>query len=309
MENMIKKTIFILLLCAILTACVSNSGEPDPIAVLKEQTNPAVNGQVNPSAIATDTYQVNAIRNYEPIFTLNPGEVFDGNAMVSFLTALETDKQQFTVNGVSYHIDPLGEHSYRIYRLNLVAEALLGHIQAVEGVLMSVEFAEAIETALANDTRFFEHKGIVYVTSEHRKVTQISTLRDAVIASPYYLEAYDAGFNEIAQSYKFRLALELALAMGEKTFSYEGERYGVLPVAGGYTITDPEVKLLAELSNIYVIPRGSNATIPLAFKNVVREAIETEKASFIYTSPSGVETEYQVDKLENAWSITPVDTP
>ena len=68
MENMIKKTIFILLLCAILTACVSNSGEPDPIAVLKEQTNPAVNGQVNPSAIATDTYQVNAIRNYAPIF-------------------------------------------------------------------------------------------------------------------------------------------------------------------------------------------------------------------------------------------------
>ena len=69
MENMIKKTIFILLLCAILTACVSNSGEPDPTAVLEEQTNPVVNGQVNPSTIATTTYKVNAISSHEPIFT------------------------------------------------------------------------------------------------------------------------------------------------------------------------------------------------------------------------------------------------
>ncbi len=308
MKTMIKKTLLVLFLCLFLAACASGSGETDPAAAAEEQTNPAVSEQSESSSIVGGIYQVNAIRNNDPIFTLNTGEVFDGRAVTGFLEAMEADKQQFSVNGVSYHIDPLGQHAYRIYRLNLVAEGLPDRIQAVEGGLMSVEFAEAIETALANDSKFFEHKNTVYVTSQQGKVTQVSTLRDAVIASPYYLEVYDSGFNEIAQSYRFRLALESALAVGEKTFSHEGERYGVMPVAGGFTITDPEVNLLAELSNIYVIPRGSNVTIPLAFKNVVREAIETEQASFIYTSPSKVKTEYQVNKLENAWSVMPVGT-
>lgn len=293
MKNILKKTLLILLLIALLSACAVTPSEPAAIPAPQE-TLPAEGQQ---------GYRASAIKNSELIFTVKANEVFDGKT--AFLKALEEDKQQFSINGISYHFEPLGLHSYRLFRLTPVAESLLGRIEPVDGGLLSNELITAIETALADKTLTFEHQGTTYVLSEERKAVQISTISDAAIANQYYLEAYDPSYNEIIQAYDFVLNLELALEKDEPSFSYKGENYGILPVAGGYTISDPQSNLFAELSNFYVIPKGTNNAIPLAFKNLVRDAIENEKTGFTFTDSSGMETQYQVEKLENSWSIEP----
>ena len=103
----------------------------------------------------------------------------------------------------------------------------------------------------------------------------------------------------------FVLNLELALQKHERSFFHQGDKYGILEVAGGYTISDSQSNLFAELSNIYVIPKSSSTSIPLGFKNLVRNAIENEQTEFSYSDSAGIKTEYQVEKLDNSWAINP----
>ena len=295
MKNTLTKTLLTLLFLALLSACAVEPSEPGIV------TDPQATQPVEAQA----GYQASAIMNRELVFTVNAAETFDGNGKAAFLRALGEGKQQFTVNDISYHFEPMGRHSYRIFRLTPIAESLLGNIEPNDGVLLSNELITAIETAMAEDVLTFEHNNTTFVLSEYMKAVKISTISDAAIANQYYLEAYDTIYNEIIQSYDFLLNLELALEKDERSFSYKDQNYGVLPVAGGYTISDAQSNLFAELSNIYVIPRGTNTDIPLGFKNLVRDAIENEKSDFSYSDSSGMEREYQVEKLENSWSINP----
>ncbi|HBO34284.1 MAG TPA: hypothetical protein DD636_06050 [Anaerolineaceae bacterium] len=296
MKNSLKKTLSTLLFLALLSACAVKTSEPSNVPDLQETQ--AVNGQAG--------YQANAILNTDLIFTIKSNEIFDGNAVMAFSEALQEGKLQFTANDISYHYEPLGQDSYRIYRLTPVAESLLGRVEPVNGGILSNELLAAIETALAKETRIFEHLGTTYVLSENRKAVQISTIADAAIANEYYLEAYDPTYNEMIRAYDFMLNLEIALQQQERTFSYESDSFGVLAVSGGYSISDSQSNLFAELSNIYVIPRSNNTAIPLGFKNLVRDAIVNQKEGFTYSDSLGAETNYQVEKLENSWSVDPI---
>ncbi len=250
MKNILKKSLITFLLIALLSACAVNSDNPEAIA------DPQIN-QLNEEKAG---YQASAILNKDLVFTLKANEVFAGNAVMAFSQALEEGRQQFIANDVSYHYEPLGESSYRIYRLTPVAESLLGRVEPVGGALLSVELVTAIETALAEDALTFEHQGVTYVLSEARKAVQISTMSDAAIANRYFLEAYDLGYNEIIRAYNFVLNLELALQKQERSFFYEGDKYGILAVAGGYTISDSQSNLFAELSIFTSFQKA--ATIP-----------------------------------------------
>jgi hypothetical protein len=293
MKTNIKKLLLTIVLFALVTACSVTPGEPTDLPSDQNTTAPS-------------TPSTSAILNKNMIYTNNESELFEGNQRTAFLTALENGKQQFSVNQVNYSIDALGEGSYRIFRLVPIAESLLGNLEAVGENLLPEELIEAIQTALAEDAQLFEHQGITYEISKDRKATQISTRSDAVIVSTFYVEPYDRQNNEIIHTHEFMLNLGLALERGEKNFSYEEDQYGILTVPGGYSITDSELNLFAEYSNIYVIPQGSNEDIPLAFKNKVREAIETDMDGFVYTDNTGQQTEYQIEQLEDSWTITQV---
>ena len=295
MKNLLKKTLLTILFLALLSACVANTSEP--AAVPDPQENQPAEGQAG--------YQASAILNNDLIFTFKANEGFDGNGVIAFSQALKDGNQQFTTNNVAYHYEPLGQYSYRIFRLTPVAESLLGQVEPIGDGVLSNELIAAIEAALAEEAQTFEHQGTTYVLSENRKAIQISATTEAAIANQYYLEAYDPSYNEIIRAYNFVLNLELALQKQERSFFHEGDRYGILAVAGGYTISDSQSNLFAELSNIYVIPKSSNTSIPLGFKNLVRDAIGNDKTGFNYTDSSGVETKYQVEKLENSWSVNP----
>ena len=240
------------------------------------------------------------------VYTLKEDEVFNAREMEAFLAALSAKKDQFLANEVTYSFDTLGDDTYRVFRLVPIAEVLLGNIKPLGDNLVSVELTQAIENALEAEATSFEHNGTTYVVTLDRRVPQISTRTDAAIASTQYLEAYDPYYNEVINTHEFRLNLGLALKNGENSFSYKGDKYGILFVAGGYSITDAEINLFAELSDIYVISQASSTTIPLEFKNKVREAIDNDQQSFVYTGSSGDETEYRLEKLENSWTITPM---
>ncbi|MDD4042650.1 MAG: hypothetical protein PHR54_04030 [Anaerolineaceae bacterium] len=294
MDTMMKKTILIMLLLAMLSACVANPGV-DSEAPAEVNLPDAGNG-----------YQANAIKTKDLILTIKTDEFFDGNERQAFSQALDSGRQQFTINNITYHYEPLGEFSYRIFRLTPVAESLLGEIHAAEGVLLSDEMIAAIQKAIAENVLTFEHQGITYVLSEERKAVQISTVSDVAVASQYYLEVYNSVDNETIQNFEFALNLALAIEQGAPSFTYKQESYGILPVPGGYTISDPQSNLFAEFSNIYVIPRGASTDIPpMGFKNLVRDAVENGKTGFTYTDTEGEVTDYKVEKLENTWSISP----
>lgn len=299
MKNKITKTLFTLIILALLSACAANQQQPVTISTTDPQTE-----SISENAIQTG-YQANVISNIELIYTIDGNEVFDGNARAAFLAALAEGKQQFSVNEISYHFEPLGQHAYRIFRLTPVAESLLGKVEPIDGGILSNELIAAIDTAVSAETLSFDHQGITYVLSQDRKAVKVSTIDDVAIANQYYLEAYDTAYSEIVTSYDFMLNLELALEQEGRSFTSNEQSYGILPVAGGYTISDSQSNLFAELSNLYVIPKGANTTLPLGFKNTVRDAIENEKNEFTYTDSEGVAKVYQLEKLENSWSVTP----
>lgn len=292
MKNKIKKTIHLLLLIAVLSACTGNLGNSD--------------SQTHQGNLPEQGYQASAIRNSEMILTVKSSELFDGNGRTAFLSALEQEKQQFNVNDASYHFEPVGEYSYRIYRLTPIAETILNQIEPMEGVVLSEELIGAIQKAQQENQLTFEHRGMFYVLSQSKKAAQVSTVSDVAVASQYHLETYDPADNEIVQAFDFVLNLTLALEQDARTFSYQGDTFGILSVPGGFTISDSNFELFAEYSNIYVIPKGSAiSSLPLKFKNLVRDAIENEKSNFTFTDSSGNSTEYNVEEHENAWSVSP----
>lgn len=296
MKNLLKKTLLTILFLALLSACVANTG--NPAAVSEPQESLPAEEKVG--------YQASAILNSDMIFTFKANEAFDGNGVRAFSQALKDGNQQFTTKDISYNYEPLGQNSYRIFRLTPVAESLLGQVEPVGDGVLSNELIDAIQAALTEKAQTFEHLGTTYVLSENRKAIQISATTEAAIANQYYLEAYHPTDNEIIRAYNFVLNLELALQKQERFFFHEGDKYGILAVPGGYTISDSQSNLFAELSNIYVIPPSSNVDIPMGFKNLVRDAIENDKASFRYTDSVGIERGYRVEKLENSWSVSPV---
>ena len=197
--------------------------------------------------------------------------------------------------------------TYRIFELLPVAEVMAGDIRILEDSLISEEFNLAIQKALEEEAEIFAHLDKNYVISPNRKPIRISALYDAALASTEYLEAYDTYFNEVIVDYEFRLRLEIALSRGEAGFRHEGKSYGIISVPGGYSILDANQNLFAELSNTYVLSQSENRALPLAFKNMVRDAIESDQESFVYRSSEGYEQEYIIERMEGSWLISAVE--
>jgi hypothetical protein len=288
-KKTMKKTLIFILLLSLLTACTANSTD-----------TPVVPDETTQSGI----YQASAFPSKELIYTLKEGVDFGQLHRNAFLTAIDKGHQEFMVDGADYYFEKFTNEGYRIYGLTPVAEAFLGDITAVGTSLLSDDFLSIIEDVLEKDIQTFEYAGKKYVVSQTKKIVQISVARDAALASLAFVEAYDPGFNETISKFDFRLNLEIALELGASIFKYEGNDFGVVSVPGGHSILDSEQNLLAEMSDIYVIPPNLADKLPLAFKNMVRDAIVDSKDSFVFRdTSSGKETKYLLVKNENTWSI------
>lgn len=283
-----KKTLIFILMLSLLAACTANTTE-----------TPVVPDDTTQSG----TYQASAFLSKELIYTLKEGVEFGQNYRDAFLAAISRNHQEFLVDGSDYYFEKFTNEAYRIYGLTPVAEVFLDEVTTVGTALMSDEFCSVIQDVLEKDIQTFEYAGKKYVVSQTKKITQISVAQDAALASLAFIEAYDPNFNETISKFDFRLKLEIALELEANGFKYEGDDYGIVNVPGGHSILDSENNLLAEMSDIYVIPPNLADKLPLAFKNMVRDAIVDSKESFVYRDSSGKETKYLLVKNENNWSI------
>lgn len=283
-----KKTLIFILMLSLLAACTANTTE-----------TPVVPDDTTQSG----TYQASAFLSKELIYTLKEGVEFGQNYRDAFLAAISKNHQEFLVDGSDYYFEKFTNEAYRIYGLTPVAEVFLDEVTTVGTALMSDEFRSVIQDVLEKDIQTFEYAGKKYVVSQTKKITQISVAQDAALASLAFIEAYDPNFNETISKFDFRLKLEIALELEANGFTYEGDDYGIVNVPGGHSILDSENNLLAEMSDIYVIPPNLADKLPLAFKNMVRDAIVDSKESFVYRDSSGKETKYLLVKNENNWSI------
>ncbi|NLD18612.1 MAG: hypothetical protein GX666_13730 [Tissierellia bacterium] len=283
-----KKTLIFILMLSLLAACTANTTE-----------TPVVPDDTTQSG----TYQASAFLSKELIYTLKEGVEFGQNYRDAFLAAISRNHQEFLVDGSDYYFEKFTNEGYRIYGLTPVAEVFLDEVTTVGTALMSDEFRSVIQDVLEKDIQTFEYAGKKYVVSQTKKITQISVAQDAALASLAFIEAYDPNFNETISKFDFRLKLEIALELEANGFKYEGDDYGIVNVPGGHSILDSENNLLAEMSDIYVIPPNLADKLPLAFKNMVRDAIVDSKESFVYRDSSGKETKYLLVKNENNWSI------
>ena len=283
-----KKTLLFILLLTLLAGCTANSTE-----------TPVV-----PDGSQNGAYQASAFPSKELIYTLKEGVDFGQTHRDAFLAAINKNHQEFLVAGSDYYFEKFTNEGYRIYGLTPVAEVFMDEITPVGTALMSDDFISIIQDVLEKGIQSFEYAGKKYVVSQTKKITQISTAGDAALASLAFIEAYDSNFNETITKFDFRLNLEIALELGATGFQYEGNDYGIVNVPGGQSILDSEQNLLAEMSDIYVIPPNLADKLPLAFKNMVRNAIVDSKDSFVYRdTSSGKETTYLLVKNENTWSI------
>ncbi len=284
-----KKTLLFILLLTLLAGCTAN-GVETPV-VPDESTQNGV-------------YRASAFPSKELIYTLEEGVEFGQSHRDAFLTANSKNHQEFEVDGVYYYFEKFANEGYRIYGLTPIAEAFLGEVNVVGTALLSDDLISIIHDVIEKDIQTFEYAGKKYVVSQTRKIKQISVAHDAGLASLAFIEPYDLNFNETISKFDFRLNLEIALELGANGFSYEGNGYGIVDVPGGHSILDSENNLLAEMSDIYVIPPNLADKLPLAFKNMVRDAIVDSKDSFVYRdTTSGKETKYLLVKNETTWSI------
>lgn len=283
-----KKTLIFILLLTLLAGCTANSVE-----------TPVV-----PDESQNGTYRASAFPSMELIYTLKEGIDFGQIHRDAFLAAISKNHQEFLVDGSDYYFEKFTNEGYRIYGLTPVAEAFMDEVTPVGTALMSDDFLSIIRDVLEKDIQAFEYAGKKYVVSQTKKIKQISVASDAALASLAFIEPYDPNFNETISKFDFRLNFEIALELGATGFTYEGNDYGIVNVPGGHSILDSEQNLLAEMSDIYVIPPNLADKLPLAFKNMVRDAIIDSKESFVYRdTTSGKETKYLLVKNENSWSI------
>ena len=283
-----KKTLIFILLLTLLAGCTANISET-PV--------------VTDEPVQSDSFRASAFLSKELIYTLKENAIFGQTQRDAFLAAISKNHQEFLVDDLDYYFEKFTNEGYRIYGLTPVAEVFMDEVTAVGTALLSDDLLSVIQEVLENGMQAFEYAGKKYVVSQTKKITQISVAQDVALASLAFVEPYDSNFNETITKFDFRLNLEIALELGSSGFTFEGADYGIVNVPGGHSILDSEQNLLAEMSEIYVIPPNLADKLPLAFKNMVRDAIVDSKDSFVYRDTSGKETTYLLVKNENNWSI------
>lgn len=314
---MIKKLLLTIFILGLLTGCSIPIQTAENEAELSQDQSDPAQSDISVTQIVTEdpaldqqieseVYEAYAIINDKFIYSVSPTELFEQAEREHFVLALANEQAQFTVNGIDYFYQLMGEASYRIFRLEPALEVLMDIVTPVQGRLVSDELIAAFRSAAEAGMENFEHQGILYVISTTGRVTKISTLRDTALASKAHIEPYNQQSLEVTSLYEFRVGLESSLADEAASFVFSDEKYTLFEVPGGYTILDPLGNLFAEISNIYVIPRNSDTELPLEFKNMVREALESGEDSFGFGQIDGVEIEYLITEASNGYSIKPL---
>jgi peptide/nickel transport system permease protein len=243
-----------------------------------------------------------AIYNEELRYTLIDGESFGSAERAKFLLALGDQEETFSVGDVTYSYISEGENTYRIIRLEPVAEVLLGKIHALNDIELPGEFATSYQSAVEAGLSNFELDGVTYRITKVRKASQVSTGTDVALAMLAVYDAYNVlNTNQVA-SYEFKLSSTRAIAQNRDQFLTGDQDYSIRYEQGRTTILDASGADFAEVSNIIVNPLDQALFLPVGFKAAVRQAINQRDTRFSYED-SGAVVDYTIVRVNNTFNI------
>jgi peptide/nickel transport system permease protein len=243
-----------------------------------------------------------AIYNEELRYTLVEGENFASAERAQFLLALGDQEETFSVGDATYSYINEGENTYRIIRLEPVAEVLLGQIHTLNGETLPDELPATYQAAVQAGLSTFELDNVTYRITKVRKVSQISTGHDVALASLDVYDAYRENDSDRVASYDFKLACTRALTQNEGQFLVNGQSYSIRYEQGRTAILDAAGAEFAEVSNIIVNPLDQALFLPVGFKAAVRQAINQRDTKFSYQE-SGETVDYTIVRVNNTFNI------
>jgi peptide/nickel transport system permease protein len=238
-----------------------------------------------------------AIYNKELRYTVAEGEEFSSAARAQFLFALSKNESVFAANDQDYYFEPESENTYRIMRLEPVAEVLLGQLNSLNGPVISPLFEEAYFKAEEDEESAFTVDGVDYRIVPGRKVTTIYTEHNIAIAS---LNIYDAYFAEdvaLVNSFDFIYASEKAIAEDANQFTVNYLKYTINTEDGQTTIYDSDGNEFAVVSNIIVNPLDQSEFLSIDYKTTAREAIMDNQSKFSFTFDDGETVDFTIKRV------------
>jgi peptide/nickel transport system permease protein len=243
-----------------------------------------------------------ATYNTELRYTAAEGFQFSAADRTQFLLALGKKQTTFNSGGVNFTYVQEDPNTYRIFRLNPIAEGLAGSIRSTTGTPLSQSVLDGYAKAVEDKVDEFTADGVLYQIVKSGKVTQITQEMEVALGTLNVFDAYNQADQAFVNSYAFKLAASNAIADKKKYFSLNSQRFSVIYDEGHQTIFDKDGKEFAEVSNIIVNPLDQSLFLSVPFKKVIREAITNRENGFSYTE-NGVTIDYDIVRVNVTYNI------
>lgn len=244
-----------------------------------------------------------AIYNTELRYSVAPDETFSNADRAQFLLAKGKNDETFASGDNTFYYTSEGEDSYRILKLDPIAESIVGVIRPIGGTEVSDALIIAFESAIKRGLDVFQLGGVTYRITTDKKASVVSTERDVALATLNVFDAYNEGDSKEVNSFGFSLASTQAIAGNLPRFSVGSQQYSVVYGDGQVTIFDANEKEFAEVSEIIVNPLDQKEFLTVDFKSAVREAIYDRQDKFEYTMDGGETIEYAIVRVNNTFNI------
>jgi peptide/nickel transport system permease protein len=241
--------------------------------------------------------------NQELRYTIANGEEFTGGDRAQFLLAMGKGENTFTSGANTFYFVPEGENTYRILRLEPIAEVMVGVVRPIGGSTVPEAVLTAYEAAKKANQDSFEVNGTLYHITKKDKGERISTEHDVALAMMDVFDPYSPENADVVASYDFRLACLRAINQGKSEFLVNTKNYSIKSENGQYTIFDADGKEFATISNIIVNPLNQSEFLSVDFKSAVRQAVQNKQNKFTFPDASGQPIEYTVSRVLNTFNI------
>ncbi len=245
-----------------------------------------------------------AIYNTELRFTVAEGETFGSTARTQFLLALGKNNENFNSGDEYYSYSSANDElTYRIVRLDPVAEELFDQLIPTDGGPLSDEFIEAYGSAVEEGLNIFTVGDISYRITEERKSKIISAEDNIALASLNVYDAYNEEDIDIIESLPFLLESERVIAEGNGEFTVGEQMFSINYEDGQVIILDSDGEKFAEVSDIIVNPLDQSEFLTIEFKSAIREGIINREEYVDITRENGETIEYHIERVNQNYYI------
>lgn len=239
------------------------------------------------------------------IFSTKEGEEFPASAQQKFVLAASREEASFEAGGMTYEIAEVSENLKAVIAQQPVATVLTlkgkSSYKESGSTPLTDEIKKAYEAAVEADETTFEADGESYTISKSGRQMVIAKGGEIAFATK---KVFNGAAADTAMDYEFQKAALTALDAGEKAFSYGDASYELSDVEGERVIQillDGQV--YGTISDMLISPLGTDAFLPLEFKEAAEAAILAKESSFEVVNEAGETETYQLQNKNTQYVI------